>query len=178
MLTQNGRRREDAVSSVTAAAIAVQALVSPRGCVGVLCFVRDEEVTATSWNVTLCSTANLVATLTSRPPVLGPDEVAHCADAIRRGAVRPVVSPHEAATPARRPSRRRSRPVLAMAGALLLLAAVITGGLQKAGEWAGQQYAGVIAPDESSEPTPVQKQKRTPARKKNRATKDAVNGHS
>jgi len=178
VLTQNGRRREDAVSSVTAAAIAVQALVSPLDCVGVLCFVRDEEVTATSWNVTVCSTANLVAMLTSRPPVLGPHDVAHCVDAIRGGAVRPAVSASEAATSARRPSKRRSRPVLAMAGALLLLAAVFTGGLQKAGDWAGQQYVEVIAPDESSEPSPVdkqkQKQKQVPARKKDRATKDAV----
>ena len=71
VLTQNGRRREDAVSSVTAAAIAVQALVSPLDCVGVLCFVRDEEVNATSSNVTVCSTANLVGVLTSRPPCSG-----------------------------------------------------------------------------------------------------------
>ena len=49
-----------------------------------------------------------------------------------------------------------------------------------AGEWAGQQYVEVIAPDESSEPSPVdkQKQKQVPARRKDRATKDAVNGQS
>lgn len=178
VLTQNGRRREDAVSSVTAAAIAVQALVSPLDCVGVLCFVRDEEVNATSSNVTVCSTANLVGVLTSRPPVLGPDEVARCADAIRHGAVRPAAPAPKTARPARRSSKRRSRPVVALAGTLLLLAAVFTGGLQEAGEWAGQQLVGVIAPDESSDPAPVpkQKQKKDPARKKDQASKNASSG--
>ena len=178
VLTQDGRRREEAVSSVAAAAIAVQALVSPLDCDGVLCFVRDDEVVATAGNVTVCSTVNLVATLTSRPPVLGPDEVARCADAIRHGAVRPATPGPRAARPVRRSAKRRSRPVVAMAGLLLLLAAVFTGGLQKAGEWAGQQFAGVIAPDESSDraPVPKQKQKKDPARKKDRAIKNAASG--
>ena len=65
-----------------------------------------------------------------------------------------------------------------MAGTLLLLAAVFTGGLQKAGEWAGQQFVGVIAPDESSNPAPVQKEKKDPARKKDRAGKDAASGQN
>ena len=60
VLMQNGRRRESAVSSVTAAAIAVQDIVSPVPCTGVLCFVREEPVSASSWNVSVCSTANLV----------------------------------------------------------------------------------------------------------------------
>jgi hypothetical protein len=180
VLTQNGRRREEAVSSVTAAAIAVQALVSPLDCSAVLCFVRAEEVSATAWNVTVCSTANLVATLTSRPTLIGPDEVARCADAIRDGAVRPATPAPNGARPGRRSSKRRSRPVVALAGMSLLLAAVFTGGLQKAGEWVGQQYVGVIAPDESSDPAPVpkQRQKKDPARKKDRASKDAASGQS
>jgi len=70
VLLQNGRRREGAVSSVTAAAIAVQEIVSPMPCTGILCFVRDEPLVAASWNVTVCSTATLVTTLTSRPLVL------------------------------------------------------------------------------------------------------------
>ena len=178
VLTQNGRRREEAVSSVAAAAIAVQALVSPLDCDGVLCFVRDDEVGATAGNVTVCSTANLVGVLTSRPTVLGPDEVVRCDEAIRRGAVRPAASAPKAAAPARRSSKRRSRPVVAMAGLLLLLAAVFTGGLQKADEWAGQQFVGVIAPDESSDPAPVQKQKKDPAPKKDRASKNATRGQN
>jgi hypothetical protein len=70
--------------------------------------------------------------------------------------------------------------VVALAGMSLLLAAVFTGGLQKAGEWVGQQYVGVIAPDESSDPAPVpkQRQKKDPARKKDRASKDAASGQS
>ena len=67
VLTQNGRRREEAVSSVAAAAIAVHALVSPLDCDGVLCFVRNDEVIATPGNVTVCSTANLVGVLDLSP---------------------------------------------------------------------------------------------------------------
>jgi uncharacterized protein (UPF0297 family) len=63
---------------------------------------------------------------------------------------------------------------------LLLLAAVFTGGLQKAGEWGADQLVGVIAPQESSDPAlvPKQKQKRNPERKKDRASKNADNGQS
>ena len=67
-----------------------------------------------------------------------------------------------------------------MAGTLLLLAALFTGSLQKAGEWAGQQFVGVIAPDESLNPAPApkQKQKKDPARKKDRAVEDAASGQN
>lgn len=107
VLVQNGRRRESAVSSVTAAAIAVQEIVSPSPCAGVLCFVRGEPLAASSWNVTVCSTTTLVTTLTTRPPVLGPDDVRRCAEAVRVGTATRPVKPalHR---PATRDAHRRS----------------------------------------------------------------------
>lgn len=170
VLLQNGRRRESAVSSATAAAIAVQGIVAPVPCTGVLCFVRDEPLVARSWSVTVCSTATLVTTLTSRPPVLSPDDVRRCAEAVRVGtATRPVP---QAAT--RRsggkahPTKKRGHPVLAVVGMLVLLAALVTGGYQVAAEWAGTRLAEVVVPDVPSEPAPTKpaKQKRQQQDKK------------
>jgi hypothetical protein len=122
VLSQNGRRREDAVSSVTAATIVVQQLVSPHPCVGVLCFVRDEPLANSSWNVAVCSTANLVTTLASRTVVLGTGDVRRCAEAIRVGtatrAARPAVPQRSGR--ARRTSTKRARPFAALAGGLVL----------------------------------------------------------
>jgi hypothetical protein len=170
VLVQNGRQRESAVSSVTAAAIAVQQLVSPAPCVGVLCFVREEPLATSSWNVAVCSTATLVATLTSRPPVLGPDDVRNCAEAVRAGtatrSVRPS-APHRSGNKGR-PSKKRGRPVVALVGGLVLLAALLTGGYQVAAGWAGTRLAEVIVPDVPSEPAPTKpaKQKREQQDKK------------
>ena len=161
LLMQNGRQRESAVSSVTAAAIAVQEIVAPYPCLGVLCFVRDEAVTATAWNVAVCSTSNLVPMLTERPHMLSPDDVRRCAEAVRAGAVRRTDAP--AAKRVRSRSSRRSRPIVALVGSLALLATIWSGGYQKAAEWVGDQLVGVVAPDPPPETKP---RKRTPTNKK------------
>jgi hypothetical protein len=184
VLRQNGRRREDAVSSVTAAAIAVQALVSPHSCRGVLCFVRDEEMTATSWNVTVCSTANLATMLTSRPPELGPDEVNRCVEAIRLGAVRPSPGTTSTSNPdhptARReaPKKWRGRPVAVVVGAAVLVAAALGGGLATAGEWVGERVVEVVAPGDPGEPTPSQpaRQRQQKQQKKENKQRDGQQG--
>jgi hypothetical protein len=170
VLVQNGRQRESAVSSVTAAAIAVQEIVSPVPCTGVLCFVRDEPLVTASWNVTVCSTTTLVATLTSRPPALSPDDVRRCAEAVRVGTATRSV-PHAATRRSGdkgRPSKKRGRPVLALVGMLVFLATLVTGGYQVAAEWAGTRLAEVIVPDVPSEPAPTKpaKQKRPQQDKK------------
>ena len=153
VLMQNGRRRESAVSSVTAAAIAVQDIVSPVPCTGVLCFVRDEPVNASSWNVSVCSTANLVEVLSSRPATLGPDDVRRCVDAVVRGTTRSAVVSSAGRRSSSRPAkRRRGRPVLAFLGMVALLAAIASGGLQRAADWTGQQLVGVIQTDPPAEP--------------------------
>lgn len=158
VLSQNGRRRADAVSSVAAAATAVQQIVSPYSCGAILCFVRDEPLATSSRNVTVCSTTNLVTMLTSRPTVLAPDDVRRCAEAVRAGtatrAARPASSPRPAAN-ARRGSMNRGRPVAALLGALVLLAAVLSGGYQQAADWAGKRFAEVIVPDVPTEPGPT-----------------------
>lgn len=168
VLVQNGRRRESAVSSVTAAAIAVQEMVSPAPCVGVLCFVRDEPLVASSWNVTVCSTTTLVTTLTTRPPVLGPDDVRRYAEAIRVGTATRTARPVSHRSGKGRKSKKRGRPVVALVGGLVLLASLLTGGYQVAAGWAGTRLAEVIVPDVPSEPAPTKpaKQKRQQQDKK------------
>ena len=73
VLRQNGYQRESSVASAAEAAIAVS-LVTPdlpsTLAVPVLCFVRDEPITGWARDVMVCSTANVVDMLLSRPPVM------------------------------------------------------------------------------------------------------------
>lgn len=85
VLRQNGYRRETAVAGCAEAALAVGELLphyldrlKP-----VICFVRNDEVEGWARDVMLCSTANLVEMLTSRPRVLSDFEVAEAAVALR-----------------------------------------------------------------------------------------------
>lgn len=156
VLLQNGRQRETAVSSVTSAAIAVQEIVAPVPCVGVLCFVRDEPLVASTWNVTVCSTENLAATLVERAHMLSADDVRRCVEAVRIGT-----TPRTATAPTRsikaRPRKRSRvrRPVVAMVGGLVLLAAMMSGGYQKAADWAGQRLVEVVVPEAPVDPSPT-----------------------
>lgn len=163
VLLQNGRKRESTVASAAEAAIAVQAVVpSPALCMSVLCFVRDEPLTGCSRDVLVCSTQNLADMLTSRPTALGPDDVRACVDAIRAGAVRTKAAPRVTAAP--RSRKKKSRPLVALAGAAVLLAAISSGGLSKASEWVSEQFVSTIA-DTPSEPTPTKPAKRAKQRK-------------
>jgi hypothetical protein len=170
VLSQDGRQRESAVSSVTAAAIAVQGIVAPFPCVGVLCFVRDEPMATSSWNVAVCSTGNLVTMLTTRPVVLSPEDVRSCAEAVRVATAEPVAPPVARHRPrgSRRTSKKRGRPVVALVGGLVFLAALLSGGLQQAADWAGQRFAEVIVPEVPTQQTPTRpaKQKRKQQGKK------------
>jgi hypothetical protein len=77
VLRQNGYRRETAVAGCADSALAVGGLL-PRymdRVTPVLCFVRDDDVKGWARDVMLCSTTNLVPMLTSRPAVLGTDEI-------------------------------------------------------------------------------------------------------
>ena len=151
VLMQDGRKRDSTVSSAKAAAMAVQELVAPHPCVGVLCFVRDEPLAAAPWDVVVCSTTNLVATLTSHPQLLSADDVRAAVDAIRLGTVRQTALPTAPRMSTPR-SAKRGRPLLALVGALALLAAITSGGYQKAATWVGEQIADVMAPDAPAEP--------------------------
>lgn len=75
-LMQNGRRRESAVAGVAQAALAVRELLGGIPVTGVLCFVRDEALAGWARDVMVCSTENIVAMLTSRPPRLRPAAIA------------------------------------------------------------------------------------------------------
>ena len=168
VLAQNGRGRESAVSSVTAATIAVQDIVAPARCTGVLCFVRDEPVNAASWQVTVCSTANLVGVSSSRPAVLGPDDVRRCVDAVVRGTTRSATGPSAGRRPDSRPAKRRKgHPVLALVGMVALLAAIASGGLQRAADWTGQQLVSVVQTDPPADPAKKPADQQT-TRKKDR----------
>jgi hypothetical protein len=160
VLVQNGRRREPTVASAAEAAIAVQALISlPNLCMGVLCFVRDEPLTGWARDVMVCSTANLVEMLTSRPHVLEAGDVQRCVEAVRLGVVRraqhrgltqtlgPLPSPSGSEAVSRPRRRLRGGRVVAtvLAGAVFI-GALTGGGLQKASDWVGEQMVEQMAP--------------------------------
>lgn len=162
VLLQNSRRRATTVASATEAAGGLQSLVPPRAvCTSVLCFVRDEPLTGWADGVMVCSTQNLAEMLTLRPAVLGPDDVRACVDAIRTGAVHAKPAPRAAVS---RPRKKRGRPVVALVGAAVLLAAVWSGGLTKASEWVGEQFVSTTA-DTPPEPEPTKPAKRAKQRK-------------
>jgi len=78
VLRQNGYQRESAVAGCADSALAVGELVPEymHALKPVLCFVRDESVEGWARDVMLCSTANLVEMLASRPRLLSDDEAA------------------------------------------------------------------------------------------------------
>lgn len=79
VLRQNGRQREQAVSSAAEAAIALQHVVpDSHPCFAVLCFVGDKALSGWVRDVVVCSTDNLVAMLTSRPVVLDSAQLDAC----------------------------------------------------------------------------------------------------
>lgn len=86
VLRQNGYQRETEVSGCADAALAVGQL-APRymDCMKpVICFDRDEEISGWAREVMLCSTANIVEMLMSRPRVLSDAEINHAATLLRR----------------------------------------------------------------------------------------------
>lgn len=162
VLLQDGRRREQAVTSATAAAVAVQAIVTPVRCTGVLCFVRDEPLATSSSNVTVCSTGTLVASLTAGPQVLDPSEVERCAEAIGAATEARHVAP---AVPSAASARaRKVGRVVSLVGAVLLLAALAAGGYRAATGWSGEDLTDVIVPGGSTPSTPSEEPRQDPNR--------------
>jgi hypothetical protein len=163
VLRQNGRQREQTVSSASEAAIALQrTLPESHRCTPVLCFVGDSTLSGWARNVMVCASTNLVSTLLSRPAALDPEEVERCAAVIRQ------LSARESSSRARRPSRsadhaprvrtgtaqRRVRlPVVRLAGALTFLALLVSGALTPVTGWVGQQVVQLVS-DHDAEPTP------------------------
>src|SRR3546814_1551775 len=85
VLRQNGRSREMAVVGAAEAALAVSVAMGGLPASGALCFVRDAAIEGWARDVMVCSTANLVDMLLSRPPTLH-------AEAVVRFARRAVVT--------------------------------------------------------------------------------------
>lgn len=183
VLLQNGRRREPTVASAAEAAIAVQKVVPvPNVCMGVLCFVRDEPLTGWARDVMVCSTANLVQMLSSRPHALEAGDVQRCVDAVRRLATRrttqgastsmgpPSSSPTGSASTSRPRRRRRGgRLVTTLIVGAVFFGALTGGGLQKATDWAGEHVVEQITP---ADPTPPQE----PERQKKKRQQQRQNG--
>ncbi|QNN52318.1 nuclease-related domain-containing protein [Nocardioides mesophilus] len=95
-LRQNGYSREKAVAGAADAALAVSELISPYAAWvhPVLCFVGQDHLSGWCREVMVCSTANLVGMLTSRPVVFTPEHVSYLHGqldiGLRRTAARPA----------------------------------------------------------------------------------------
>lgn len=175
VLVQNGRRREPTVASAAEAAIAVQALMPvPNLCMGVLCFVRDEPLRGWARDVMVCSTANIIEMLTSRPHVLEAHDVQRCVDAVRRSVARRaststrgpsarLTGSGSAARPRR--TRKVGRLVTTLLAGALFLGALTGGGLQKASDRVSEQLVEQMAPtDPAPTEQPASRAKKQPKR--------------
>ncbi|WP_067434887.1 NERD domain-containing protein [Nocardioides jensenii] len=157
-LKQNGRSRESAVTGAADAALAVSEALGGVPVTGALCFVREESVEGWAGDVMVCSTANLVDMLASRPPTLHPDAVTRFARqaavtlppatdprraVIRGGDLTGVVLPPTGM--AHRPRRRSRRRRAAMRALILVpLALALVFGVPRAAPWLGDQLTGVF----------------------------------
>lgn len=171
VLRQNGRQREQTVSSAAEAAIALQrTLPVSHLCMGVLCFVGDNTLSGWARDVMVCSSTNLVTMLLSRPAALSPDEVERCAAVMRQlpareaptsGARRPSGSANGAPRARSGPSRKRDRlSAVKLAGALTFLALLASGALTPVTGWVGQQMVELVGnPQDEVTPPPQDGQK-------------------
>lgn len=152
VLKQNGRQREQTVSSAAECAIALQrTLPVSHLCRSVLCFVGDNTLSGWARDVMVCSSSNLVTMLLSRPDVLGPDEVERCAAAVRRLPTQRSAAATRATSST---AKRKRRPIAKVVVALTFLALLGSGSLVSAAGWVGQQMTEVIAGTVQPEPTP------------------------
>lgn len=193
VLRQNGYKREREVASAAESAIAIS-LVTPDLSAGlavpVLCFVREEPLSGWARDVMVCSTANVVAMLKSRPPRL--DEAqrrqicvgldlalaqASAPGAAAHGPFRAPAQPQPRPLSAPRQSRggkarRRTKPsavgqLLRFAVAALALLFVVSSGLlPAAGQWFGEHLTQQIAPEPTEKPKPKPKPKQERQNKK------------
>ena len=114
VLRQNGHRRTRAVVAAEAAATAVAELLpelDPGKVKQVICLVRPEPVFGWVDELMLCSTANIVTLLSSRPTVLSKREVATTSELLAqslRAANSPM--PHVAAKVRKRHDKTASGP--------------------------------------------------------------------
>lgn len=182
VLRQNGRQREQTVSAAAEAAIALQrTLPVSHLCMGVLCFVGDYPLSGWARDVMVCTSANLVAMLLSRPAALSRNEVERCAAVMRQLPARE----QSAAGSGRRPSRSAGRAprtravsaknhdrprILQLAGVLTFLVLLVSGALTPVTGWVGQQMVQLVS--DTSEPTPTPKD----SRNKKVRDKDAPRG--
>lgn len=125
-----GRPRPREVSEVAEAAADVLALVPDVPVHPVLCLERHAPVTGWVSNVMLCATSNAEEVLTSRPAVLGPEQVQQVADVLK-SRLRPAPPPPapEAGSGVRRATPWPVR-VLLQAVTLALAALLVLGLLQ------------------------------------------------
>jgi hypothetical protein len=113
-LRQNGHRRTEAVAGATIAAEAVSEIVpglDADAVKPVLCMVRPQPVFGWAEEVMVCSTANIVTLLTSRPKVLNEAAVSKTAELLA-GSLRAASSPVAQMAPKTRRRPRRRSPLL------------------------------------------------------------------
>lgn len=105
VLRQNGRAREHAVAGCADAGLAISELGAAFApyVVPVLCFVRDEPVTGHARDVMVCSTANLLTMLMTRPVRMTADHVRTASWQLDAGLRAATVNPPSFTRAPRRP---------------------------------------------------------------------------
>lgn len=117
-LTERGRDRSSKVDTALREAAAIRSLLGPdtdfeAPVTGVVCFSTHEHLFGTVRGALVCSTPNVVDSLTGRPAVLAAHEISRAVAAISSGA---QASPSAAGAPDTSPSALRRFVGLAMFG--------------------------------------------------------------
>ncbi len=138
VLRQSGYSREPAVASAADAAMAVAEQVpglDPYAVQPVLCFVGDHQLEGWARDVMLCTTANLVPMLTSRPQVLDGPAVRRTLLGLQQALKAATSAPPATVRRTPRPSRRAAsarhsgagRTIVRLLGLLVLIGLILFG---------------------------------------------------
>jgi len=156
-----GRPRPGDITDASEAAADVLALVPEVPVHPVLCLERHQPVTGWVRNVMLCASSNAEEVLTTRPAVLGPEQVRQVADVLE-SRLRPVPPPALTETTARGatpwPVRMLLQAVTVATAALLVIAVLQTGVVNQISTVVGDFVTEVATLDDEPKRKPAEDQ--------------------
>ena len=172
VLNLGGRPHQRDVTDLAEAAAAVLALVPDVPVHPVFCIERHQPLTGWVRNVMLCATSNVEEILTSRPAVLGPEQVQQVAEmlASRLLPVPPAATESDAVTSTRSaapwPVRILFQAAAMAVAALLVIGVLQTGVVNQISTVVGNFVTEVATVDDQPTRKPAQDEPRTSTRKR------------